>query len=110
MDSPVEVAPGLEPALLERVVARLRQLEPSAVAVLVAGSYAHGTAGGHSDLVNIVTRGSPSSHYRMWFEERRGAKALHVSRSVVRAFVRDAARLAPGLLRELNDDIVVRGR
>jgi len=185
MDS-LEVVPGLELDLLERVVARLRELEPATVAVLVAGSYAKGTADEDSDLdVPVVTEGEPSSPYRMWFEERRGAKALHVSPSVrslekclaerdepadwvfgfpalnvvryvwatdeargllgdppsnvhppagpeledfveflvkvrrasersdatgVRAFARDAARLAPGLLRELNDDIVVRDR
>ena len=185
MDS-VEVVPGLEPDLLERVVARLRELEPATVAVLVAGSYAKGTADEDFDLdVPVVTEGEPSSPYRMWFEERRGAKALHVSPSVrslekclaerdepadwvfgfpalnvvryvwatdeartllgdppssvhppappeledfvefltkvrrassrrhgagIRAFAREAAVLAPGLLRTLNNDLAVRDR
>ena len=79
----IEVVPGLEPELLERVVARLRELEPSTVAVLVTGSYARGTADEDSDLdVNVLTDGKPSSDYRMWFEERPGQKQLHVSPSV----------------------------
>ena len=54
----VEVIPGLEPELVERVVARLRELEPSTVAVLVTGSYAQGTADEDSDLdVNVLTDG-----------------------------------------------------
>jgi predicted nucleotidyltransferase len=82
MDS-VEVVPGLEPALLERIVARLRELEPSAVAVLVVGSYAKGTADESSDLdLDVITEGEPASPYRMWFEERPGLKPLHVSPSV----------------------------
>ncbi len=182
----IEVVPGLEPELLERVVARLRKLEPSTVAVLVTGSYARGTADEDSDLdVNVLTDGKPSSDYRMWFEERPGQKQLHVSPSVrsltqslaerdepqdwalgfpvlndvryvwatdeartllgdppssvhppappeledfvefltkvrrassrshgagIRAFAREAAVLAPGLLRTLNDDLAVRDR
>jgi phosphoribosyl-AMP cyclohydrolase len=182
----VEVVPGLEADLVERVVARLRELEPSTIAVLVTGSYAKGTADGDSDLdVNVVTRGVPSSDYRMWFEPRPALKPLHVSPAVrslekslaeraepeewafgfpvldepryvwstdearsalgdppscvhpppppeledfvefltkvrrasarrdgaaLRVFAREAAVLAPGLLRVLNDDIVVRDR
>jgi len=84
----VEVVLGLEPRLLERVVARLRELEPNAVAVLVEGSYARGTADEHSDLdVRVVIPSEPSSPYRMWFEERPGAKLLHVSPGV-RSFER----------------------
>jgi hypothetical protein len=83
MDSPVEVVPGLEPTLLERIVQRLRELEPSTIAVLVTGSYAKGTADESSDLdVNVVTRDNPTDDYRIWFEERPGTKPLHVSPSV----------------------------
>lgn len=79
----IEVIPGLNPELVERVVQRLRVLEPSAVAILVSGSYAKGTADEHSDLdVTVVIDGDPSSPYRMWFEERPGADALHVSPGV----------------------------
>jgi len=79
----VEVVPGLEPALLELVVARLRELEPSAVAVLVEGSYARGTADEFSDLdVRVVVPNETSGPYRMWFEERPGGKLLHVSPGV----------------------------
>ena len=182
----VEVISGLDPGLLARVVARLRELEPYTVAILVTGSYAKGTADEDSDLdVNVLTDGKPSSDYRMWFEERPGQKELHVSPSVrslhqslaerdepqdwalgfpvlndvryvwatdeartllgdppsnvhapappeledfvefltkvrrassrghgagIRAFAREAAALAPGLLRTLNDDVAVRDR
>ena len=79
----IEVVPGLEADVLERIVARLRELEPSAMAVIVVGSYARGEAVADSDLdVRVVTRAEPSSEYRMWFEERPGAKPLHVSPSV----------------------------
>jgi len=79
----VEVVPGLEPALLERVVERLRELEPGAIAVLVSGSYAKGTADESSDLdVQVVTQGAPVSPYRMWFENRADGQLLHVSPSV----------------------------
>ena len=79
----IEVVPGLEPGLLERVVARLRELEPSAIAILVSGSYAKGTADESSDLdVQVVTESEPVSPYRMWFEERPGGEPLHVSPSV----------------------------
>lgn len=186
MDSPVTVVPGLDSELLERVVARLLALEPDAVAVLVLGSYAKGTADESSDLdLEVVTPGAPTTPYRMWFEERPGAKQLHVSSSVkslagwlakrdepqgwalgfpvlhmvryawatdearaelgdppsyvhpppppeledfteslekalrsdqrgdrvgLRLFARDAALLAPRLLRPLNDEVVVRDR
>lgn len=83
MDRAVALIPGLEPALVERVVDRLRALEPGTIAVLVSGSYAKGLADENSDLdVQVVTSSEPVSPYRMWFEERRDAKPLHVSPSV----------------------------
>lgn len=79
----VEVVPGLERRLVERVVARLRELEPNVIAVLVSGSYAKGTADESSDLdVQVVTQGEPVSPYRMWFEGRGHGHPLHVSPSV----------------------------
>lgn len=79
----VELVPGLEPGLLERVIARLRELEPNVIAILVSGSYAKGTADEWSDLdVQVVTQGDPVSPYRMWFEERAAGQRLHVSPSV----------------------------
>lgn len=80
MDRPVEVIPDLDPELVTRVVARLRELEPTAIAVVVTGSYATGAADEHSDLdIRAITQGEPGVHYRTWFEERRGVKPLHVS-------------------------------
>ena len=74
------MVPGLDPALLERVVARFRELEPTAIAVLIFGSYARGTAHEDSDLdLRAITTGEPLVAYRTWFHERPGSKPLHVS-------------------------------
>ena len=82
MDRAIEVVEGVEPALLERVVRRLLELEPGAVALLVSGSYAKGLADEQSDLDLVVVReGEPSCPYRMWFEERPEAAPLHISPS-----------------------------
>ena len=71
---------GLEPALLEHVVDAICSLEADAVAVIVIGSYAKGEATPGSDLdLRAVTRRAPTAPYRMWFEERRGPRPLHVS-------------------------------
>lgn len=79
----IEVIPGLEPDVLARVVERLRGLEPNAIAILVSGSYAKGSADESSDLdVQVVTNGEPVSPYRMWFEQRVDGQPLHVSPSV----------------------------
>jgi phosphoribosyl-AMP cyclohydrolase len=79
----IAVVLGLEPELVARVVARLRDLEPATVAILVSGSYAKETADEASDLdLQVVTQGEPVAPYRMWFEERTDAKPLHVSPSV----------------------------
>ena len=78
-----QVVPGLDAGIVEPVVARIRELEPSTIAVLVSGSYAKGTADEHSDLdLEVATEDEPRVRYRMWFEERPGAKPLHVSLSV----------------------------
>lgn len=80
MGRKLEVIPGLDAALVERVLHRLLELEPSAIAVLVKGSYARGTATEDSDLdLRVVTSGEPAGGYRMWFEPRPDAKPLHVS-------------------------------
>jgi Nucleotidyltransferase domain len=77
------VVEGLDPGLAARVVERIRELEPSTIAVIVFGSYAKGRADTDSDLdVHVVTGNEPASPYRMWFEERPGEKPLHVSPSV----------------------------
>lgn len=79
----LEVVPGLDAALLERIVVRLRELEPATIAVLVIGSYAKETADDSSDLdLDVVTEGEPVSPYRMWFEDRPPLRPLHVSPSV----------------------------
>jgi phosphoribosyl-AMP cyclohydrolase len=76
----VELVPGLDAALLEGMVARLRELEPPTIAVLVSGSYAKGMADESSDLdVQVATNSAPLIAYRMWFEERPGSSPLHVS-------------------------------
>ena len=68
---------------IEEVVAlavvRLRELEPAAIAVLVAGSYAKGTADELSDLdlTAIVERDAGRHH--TWFQKRPGRRPLHVS-------------------------------
>ena len=83
MDDSIETVPGLAPELVERIIRRLRELEPTAIAILVSGSYAKGTADESSDLdVQVVTQGEPVSPYCMWFEERSGGEPLHVSPSV----------------------------
>lgn len=59
---------------------RLRALEPSTIAILVTGSYAKGTADEDSDLdIRAVTDEEPVIRYRTWFQDRPGAKPLHVS-------------------------------
>ena len=79
----IEIVPGLDAGVLQRVVARIRELEPPAIAILVSGSYAKGTADESSDLdMQVVTEGEPVRPYRMWFEERAGGQPLHVSLSV----------------------------
>lgn len=66
--------------VVERAAERLRALEPDALAVLVAGSFARGTADEWSDLdLRALTRGAPETSYRTWFEERDDGRPLHVS-------------------------------
>jgi predicted nucleotidyltransferase len=79
----VEIVPGLEPELVERVVRRIRELEPSTIAVAAFGSYAKALADADSDLdLHVVTESEPAHAYRMWFEQRDGEKPLHVSLGV----------------------------
>jgi len=66
--------------IVERVVARLRELEPSAGAVLLTGSYARGHPRPDSDFdVTAITRSQPRTEDRVWFEPRDGMAPLHVS-------------------------------
>lgn len=60
-------------------VARLRELEPAAIAVLVAGSYAKGTADELSDLDLTAIVERDASRHHTWFQERTGLRPLHVS-------------------------------
>ena len=66
--------------VIARAVARLRGLEPAAIAIVIGGSYARGTADEDSDLdLTAITEGDPLIPHRTWFEERPGARPLHVS-------------------------------
>lgn len=57
--------PGLEQALVARVVERLLDLEPGAIAVLLTGSYAKGSASVASDLdVMVITSSEPRVSYQ----------------------------------------------
>jgi phosphoribosyl-AMP cyclohydrolase len=70
----------LDPALLERLVARLRAAEPGAIGVMARGSYARGLATPQSDLdLTALTTLAPRVGYRTWFEARAGGRPLHVS-------------------------------
>jgi len=92
----VEVVPGLAPELLQRIVARIDDLEPAAGAVLVSGSYARGRAERRSDLdLTVVVRGAPMSPRRAWFERRPGAAPLHVSIGAYSLESLHARRAAP---------------
>ena len=77
--------------MVARVVARIRDLEPSTCAVLVTGSYAKRTADEDSDFdLEAITREEPNAPYRMWFEG-----PLHVSVGVTTADGWLEARLRP---------------
>jgi hypothetical protein len=71
----------LPAGLLDRVVARLREMEPDAIAIVVTGSYARGEAAAGSDIDLVVVtpvepRGSP---YWTWFEALPDGAELQVS-------------------------------
>jgi phosphoribosyl-AMP cyclohydrolase len=71
---------GIDDRLLESIVGRLLDLEPTAGAVAAIGSHARGTATAESDLdVQAVTREPALQRYRTWFEERPRGRPLHVS-------------------------------
>jgi hypothetical protein len=71
--------PGLEQALVERVVDRLLAHEPDSTAILVTGSYAKGTAALASDLDLVAITPAPRVAYRTWFEEYGNELPLPVS-------------------------------
>ena len=69
--------------MIEAAVARLREREPGAIAILVAGSYAKGTADNLSDLdLTAVVPDGDADRYYTWFAEREDARPLHVSAGV----------------------------
>ena len=63
-------------------VARLRELEPSAIAVLVGGSYARGAADELSDLDLTAIVEHEGGRYCTWFQDRPERRPLHVSAGV----------------------------
>jgi phosphoribosyl-AMP cyclohydrolase len=72
----------LDARVVERVVARLHELEHSVVAIVVRGSHARGTAVAGSDLdisaiVDVVSAGG--ARWRTWFETMPDGRLLHVS-------------------------------
>jgi phosphoribosyl-AMP cyclohydrolase len=80
------VVPNLEEGLVGRVVARIRELEPATIAVLLRGSYLTGTADASSDLdLTAITSSEPEIAYRTWFVNRNGGLALHVSAQAMTA-------------------------
>lgn len=88
--------PGLDSVLVRRIVARLLELEPDAVAVLLMGSYAKGTASEASDLdLTAITRATPKVDYRMWFEEDPPRSPLHVSAAAATPKTWQEKRRAP---------------
>jgi Nucleotidyltransferase domain len=76
---PERQIPGLEQALVERVVEHLLALEAEATAVLLTGSYAKGSTAVASDLDLMAVTPSPRVGYRTWFEELCDGPPLHVS-------------------------------
>jgi phosphoribosyl-AMP cyclohydrolase len=74
--------PGLDREVVQRVVDRLIDLEPTGLAVVVRGSYAWGTSDRQSDFdvsVIVPQRRQGAPEWRTWFEERREGTWLHVS-------------------------------
>jgi len=82
-------------AVVEPAVARLRELEPGAIAVLVGGSYARGTADELSDLDLTAIVEQDGSRYYTWFQDRPGMRPLHVSTGVKTIEQRLARRTEP---------------
>jgi phosphoribosyl-AMP cyclohydrolase len=73
---------GLDAQVIRRVLGRLRGLEPSAVAIVVRGSHARGTAVEGSDLdISAIVEAFPArgSRWRTWFETKPDGTLLHVS-------------------------------
>jgi hypothetical protein len=82
---PQHPVPGVPDDLLRLVLDKLVAFEPDAIAVLVRGSYAAGTAAFDSDLdLTVITDAVPRAPYRTWFEER-GDELLPISVSAKQA-------------------------
>ncbi|MBL8769744.1 MAG: nucleotidyltransferase domain-containing protein [Phenylobacterium sp.] len=70
----------LDADLAAEIVRRVREAEPSVVAVLVTGSYARREADRYSDVdVVAVTRDEPACPFSAWFLERGDGRLAHVS-------------------------------
>lgn len=66
--------------MLERIVARLRDVEPRLEAVVLCGSFARGEGDRFSDVdILALTAGDPVRSERIWFETGPEGKAIHVS-------------------------------
>lgn len=82
MDAALAIA-GIDDSLLELVVRGLVTSEPDALALLVTGSYAKGSASVESDLdLVLLTATHPDVGYRTSFLDRRDLPPLHVSAGV----------------------------
>lgn len=74
------LAASLLPALLDGLVAELRAAEPAALAILLFGSLARGSAGPFSDIdLRVVTAGEPRMRDRVRFLARPDGGLIHLS-------------------------------
>jgi len=76
--------------MIDVAVTRLRERESGAIAVLVGGSYAKGTADELSDLDLTAIVEQDAGRYYTWFEEREGSAPLHISAGVAQRLSRPA--------------------
>jgi phosphoribosyl-AMP cyclohydrolase len=70
----------MDEQFLDGCVAWLREMEPSAVAVVLMGSYARGEAGPFSDLdLEVLTEGSVRVPYRSRLVELANGRLIHIT-------------------------------